>query len=501
MLPIVGLGGSAGGLAALQQFFAAMPADSGMAFVVIMHLDPQHESLLAELLQRTTAMPVLQVVGHVRVEPNRVYVIPPAKHLSMTDGSLALSDMARRGGNHVAVDLFFRTLADTHGPHSAAIVLSGADGDGAIGIKRIKERGGLSIAQDPGEAEHDSMPRSAIATGMVDWIMPVAAMPARLVEYWASESRLKLPPEEDRGETPEVQTDRADEEAALRDILGLLKARTGHDFSYYKRATILRRIGRRMLVNGVQDLAGYLQYLRAHPSEASALLHDLLISVTNFFRDRDSFAALEQRILLLFRDKGPNDTVRAWVTACATGEEAYSVAILLLEHASRLQHPPKVQVFATDLDENAINAARDGSYPETIAADVSEERLRRFFNKRHGGYQVKREVRENVLFALHDLLKDSPFSRLELVTCRNLLIYLNTDAQTRALEIFHFGLRPEGLLFLGSSESVDETSPLFAVVDKKRRIYSRLTTTRLGLPVISMARAKHALAGAALPRG
>jgi two-component system CheB/CheR fusion protein len=485
--PVVGLGGSAGGLAALQTFFAQAPADSGIAFVVIMHLSSEHESMLADLLQRTTSMPVLQVQGLIKVEPNHVYVIPPAKHLSMADGHLHLSDPSRLPGRHVAVDLFFRTLADTQGPHAAAIVLSGADGDGAIGIKRIKERGGLTVAQEPREAEHESMPRAAIATGMVDWVLPVAEMPKRLLAYWHIEGRLRLPaedgPQPARADAPPPNAQDPDEgERALHDILAFLRTRTGRDFTCYKRATILRRIGRRMQVNEIEDPQTYLHFLRTHPGEAGALLQDLLISVTNFFRDRDAFEALEAEVPRLFQGKGPLDAIRVWVAACATGEEAYSVAMLLCEHAGTLDHPPAIQVFATDLDENAIHTARDGVYPETIAADVSEERLRRFFSKEHGGYRIKRELREMVLFALHDLLKDSPFSRLDLVTCRNLLIYLNHDAQTRALEVFHFALGGRGLLFLGSSESVDEDSPLFAVTDKKHRLYVRRAATPSRIP-------------------
>ncbi len=485
---VVGLGGSAGGQAALEAFFRAMPPDSGMAFVVIMHLSPEHESILAQVIQRWTAMPVAQVQGTTEIEPDHVYVIPPAKNLSMEDGKLVLSNPARRPrGKHVAVDLFFRTLADTHGPHSAAIVLSGGDGDGAIGIKRIKERGGLTITQDPTQAEQDSMPRASIATGMVDWVLPAADMPGKLLDYWRTGSRLQLPVEEAEppapGETHSAPgrslTPRV--EATLHGILSFLQVRTGHNFSYYKRATVLRRIARRMQVNGIEDPAAYLVFIRTHPGEPTALLQDLLISVTNFFRDRDAFAALEANVPALFRHKGSKDTVRVWVAACATGEEAYSVAMLLCEYAATLEHPPKLQVFATDLDDGAITAARTAVYPETISADVSTERLRRFFTRGHGEYVVKREVREIVLFALHDLLKDSPFSRVDLVTCRNLLIYLNRDAQARALEIFHFALQPEGKLFLGSSESVDEGNPLFAALDKKWRLYVRRAGRRVGV--------------------
>ncbi len=489
-LRVVGLGGSAGGLAALQGFFGAMPPDSGMTFVVIMHLAPEHGSTLAEQLQRSTSMPVRQVQTRLKIEPDHVYVIPPARYLSLTDGHLELSGMARPPGRQVAVDLFFRTLADTHGPHSAAVVLSGADADGAVGIKRVKERGGLTVVQDPNEAEHLGMPRSSIATGLVDWVLPAADMPAKLIEYWAVEGRLRLPPEADGPAGSDASPRPEDEarsplEAALHEILGFLRVRTGHDFTYYKRTTVLRRIGRRMQVNGVEEPREYLDFIRSHPAEPDALLRDLLISVTNFFRDRDAFTALERCLPAIFQGKGPQDAVRVWVPACATGEEAYSVAILLREYAGTLAHPPNLQVFATDMDERAIQQARDAMYPETIAADVSTERLHRFFTRERDGYRVNREVRGIVLFALHDLLKDSPFSRLDMVTCRNLLIYLNRDAQARALDIFHFALRPEGTLFLGSPESVDDGSPLFAEVDHKRRIYVRCTGARTGLPMLA----------------
>ena len=486
MLPMVGLGGSAGSIPALKSFFEALPPDTGMAFVVILHLSATHDSMLAPLLQRSTPMRVVQVTETERVEANTVYVIPPGKALKTVDGHLRLSELTSDRGRHVAVDLFFRTLADTYGPHSTAIVLSGGDGDGAIGIKRIKERGGLTIAQDPGEAEHPSMPQSSIATGMVDWVLPVSQMASRLLEYHRLEQQLKLPPEDAPQVAPASTADSVTSaESALRDVLNFLRTRTGRDFSYYKRATILRRIGRRMQVNGVDDLVSYLGCLRTRPGEAGALLEDLLISVTNFFRDADCFDALQAQIPQLFRDKGQNDSVRVWVVACATGEEAYSIAMLLHEHARTLEAPPVIQVFATDLGEDAIQAARDGLYPPTIEADVSEARLRRFFLKEHHGYRVRREVRETGLFALHDVLKDSPFSRLDLVSCRNLLIYLNREAQARALDTFHFALRPGAALFLGSSEAVEEGSPLFTVIDKKCRLYHQRPVNRSGLPVPS----------------
>ncbi|HYF42552.1 MAG TPA: CheR family methyltransferase, partial [Ramlibacter sp.] len=478
-VPLVGLGGSAGAIPGLQQFFQSMPADAGLAFVVVIHLAPEHESELAQVLQRCTRMRVTRLDQREQIKPNTVYVIPPSKLIRAEEGFLCLEEPLPNRARHVAVDLFFRTLADTHGAHGAAVVLSGADGDGAIGLKRIKERGGLTIAQNPDECEQASMPRTAIATGMVDWVLPVADIAPRLLAYFRLEKHLQLPAEE----VPAAPAQNAADEALLRDILSFLRTRTGRDFTNYKRATIVRRIGRRMQVNGTDNLAGYLNFLRTRPGEASALLQDLLISVTNFFRDADCFTALEQHLGELFRNKGANDAVRVWVPACATGEEAYSIAMLLCDFAREMDAPPLIQVFATDLDEEAIRIAREAIYPSTIEADVSEERLRRYFTREHRGWRVRRELREMVLFAQHDVLKDSPFSRLDLISCRNLLIYLNREAQQRVFQTFHFALKPQGLLFLGSSETADEAGSLYTVLDKKHRLFGQRALPRPNLPV------------------
>ncbi|HEX4086367.1 MAG TPA: CheR family methyltransferase [Chthoniobacteraceae bacterium] len=483
MTPMIGIGGSAGSIPAMERFFKSITPESGMIFVVILHLSPTHTSSLAEMIGRWTSMKVVQAENGEKVAPNTVYVIPPGKFLATVDGHLRLTELQGDRGKRVAVDLFFRSLADTHGPHAAAIILSGADGDGALGLKRIKERGGLTIAQDPDEAEHRGMPRSAIDTGMVDWVLEASEISGRLVSYFNQEKELKLPPEDGpQPAKPAVPPPDLDE-VALRDVLSYLRSRTGRDFSYYKRATIVRRISRRMQVNGVEDVPNYLSFLRMHPGESGALLQDLLISVTNFFRDRDAFEAIELRIPELFKHKGPGDAVRVWVPACATGEEAYSLAMLLLEHARKIEHPPVLQVFACDLDEDAIRKARIGIYPESSVADVSDERLRRFFMKEHTGYRVRRELREMVLFATHDLLKDAPFSRMDLISCRNLMIYLTREAQLRLLDIFHFAMKSHAVLFLGSSESIDENSPLFRVQDKKHRIYVQQPVPRTSLPV------------------
>ncbi len=471
LLPMVGVGGSAGAVPALRTFFEAIAPDTGMVFVVVLHLAADHESSLAEIIGRATSMPVAQVHGTVKVEANHIYVVPPGKAIESVDGHLTAVDLTPDHGRRVAVDLFFRTLADSHGPRCSAVVLSGADGDGAIGVKRIKERGGLTIAQDPDEAEFEGMPRSAIATGMVDWVLRLADMPGQLVRYHALLPRLRLPPEKGVSLQVAVPRDEDDLEATLREVLVYLRTQTGRDFTSYKRATVLRRLGRRMSVNGIEDLPGYLAFLRTNPGESGALLQDLLISVSNFFRDRDAFDALATHIPALFADKAANDDLRVWVVGCASGEEAYSIAMLLFEHARLLDAPPSIQVFATDLAEDAVRVGRDAVYPPAIAADVSPARLRRFFTKDHRGYRVCSELREAVLFAVHDVLHDPPFSRLDLVSCRNLLIYFDREAQARAFETLHFGLRPGGRLFLGAAETTEPRGDLFAAVDKRHRLY------------------------------
>ena len=486
-LPVVGLGGSAGSIQALQRFFQSTPLDTGLAYVVVVHLSAVNDSSLPLLVSSWTSMHVKAASNGDRLEANCVYVVPPGKHVAAVDGSLKLSDVESERGGRVPVDLFFRSLADTHGAHAVAIVLSGTDADGTIGIKRVKERGGLTIAQDPRESEYSSMPQSAIATGMVDWVLPVAEMPGRVFEYVRRERGGSKPPEraEEQGRS---SLSPAAEEDALRQVLDFLQARTGRDFSYYKRATVVRRIARRVQVNGLADVAAYLAFLRTHLGEAGALLQDLLISVTNFFRDQQVFEALDSMLPDLFRGKGPADTVRVWVPACATGEEAYSIAMLLSTYARTLDAPPALQVFGCDLDEAAIQVARSGLYPATIIADVDEPQLRQFFTKEPRGYRIRRELREMAVFATHDLLTDSPFSRMDLISCRNLLIYLNEDAQRRAHDIFHFALRPGGTLLLGLSETVDEKSSLFRPIDKRHRIYRQVPPERPSWSALSRAR-------------
>lgn len=473
--PVVGMGASAGGLEALLRFFEHMPAGNGMAFVVILHLAPDHESNVAEILQRVTQMPVIQVVGTTAIQADHVYVIPPNHDLEMNDGELRLAEPSRASGKQVAIDLFFRSLAQTHQARTIAIVLSGTGSDGASGLARVKERGGVTLAQTPDDAAYDGMPMAAIASGMVDFVVSAVDMPQRLLDLWGNARRIRLPT--DAGSSLKVialenaEAARQSEEA-LRDIMGLLRRQSKNDFRHYKRATVLRRIERRLQVRGLADLPAYHDYLRDHPEETVPLLQDMLISVTNFFRDREAFEALERDWLPgLFDSRSPDEPLRAWVAGCATGEEAYSIAMLLREQMEAHPFAGELQVFATDIDERALGQARGGLYPASITTDVSPLRLRQFFIKEHEQFRVVKQVRERVLFALHNVLRDPPFSRLDLICCRNLLIYLDREAQTRALETFRFALKPGGLLFLGTSESADAAPNLFTVVDKKHRIY------------------------------
>ena len=473
--PVVGIGASAGGLGALIRFFEQMPAVNGMAFVVILHLSPTHESNAAGILQRATKMPVTQVSQRTAIEADHVYVIPPNHDLAMDDGYLQLAEPTRVSGKHVVIDLFFRTLAQVHKERAVAVVLSGTGSDGAAGLARVKERGGVTLVQAPEDADYDGMPKAAIATGMVDFVAGVADLPQRLLELWANARRIRLPA--DAAVVMQVSAEETAEaarraEEALRDIMALLRGYSKNDFRHYKRATVLRRIERRLQVNSLPDLPTYRDYLRDHPEEARPLLQDMLISVTNFFRDRNAFEALERMALPeLLENRSNEDGLRAWVAGCATGEEAYSIAILLREQLDLKNAACDLQVFATDIDERAISAGRSALYSEAISTDVSPLRLRQFFSKEHDKFRVVKKVREKVLFARHNVLRDPPFSRLDLICCRNLLIYLDREAQTRVLEMFRFALKPGGYLFLGMSEATEAAPDLFSVVDKKNRIY------------------------------
>jgi two-component system CheB/CheR fusion protein len=480
--PVVGIGASAGGLPALLRFFEHMPQQTGMAFVVILHLSPRHKSTADHVLQRATRMPVVQVSEPVKIRPDHVYVIPPNRHLTMADSSLGLTEMERPRGAHVAIDIFFRTLAEVHRERAVAIVMSGTGSDGAVGLTRIKEQGGVTIAQSPADAEHEGMPDAAIRTGVVDFVLPVGDMPQKLIELWQNARTIEMPPVGD-GEVQVAHVPEPDAveqaEAALQRVIAILLNRTGHDFKQYKRATILRRIERRLQVRAVHTLPEYRALLEADPRECNALLDDMLIGVTNFFRDREAFEAVERDIIPeLFKDKEPGDEIRVWVPACSSGEEAYSLAMLLADHAADMPQPPPFQVFASDIDNGAIAQARGGSYPSSIITDVAPVRLRRHFTKEDDRYHIRKGIRDRILFAAHNVLRDPPFSRLDMVSCRNLLIYLNREVQARVLEMFHFALKPGGYLFLGSSESAESVADYFVVVDKKNRIYRARQTSR-----------------------
>ncbi|HZR62810.1 MAG TPA: chemotaxis protein CheB [Xanthobacteraceae bacterium] len=455
---IVAIGASAGGIQALQSFFAALPDRTGAAFVVVVHLDPGHRSEMPQILAARTKMPVVQVGSRNRLEADHVYVIPPDRRLQMVDHEISALQFDEPRGQRTPIDLFFRSMAERLGD-GFAVILSGAGSDGAIGVRAIKEAGGIILIQEPNEAEYSSMPRSAIATGVADFVLPVLDLAKRLVDLIQIKESV----------APNV---RNFDEELLRRVIAHLRVRTGHDFSKYKRSTVLRRIARRMQVNRADDLQQYYDVMRDHADEAQALLGDLLISVTTFFRDGEAFEKIAKEVIPdLFKDQAADETIRVWVSGCATGEEAYSFAMLLLEEASRHPLRPPIQVFGSDLDSRALALAREGRFPAAIESDVSEERLRRFFAREGDHYRVRQEVRDIVLFAVHDLLKDPPFSHVHLISCRNVLIYLDRELQEQLSSTFHYALNPGGYLFLGASESAENPSGLFRSIDRAARIY------------------------------
>jgi len=463
--PMVVIGASAGGIKALQTFFEDAPPDCGAAFIVVVHLDPEHHSELPHILSQRTRMPVVQVQDREKLVADHVYVIAPDRRLQIVDHEISSAEFEEPRGRRAPIDLLFRSVAERLGD-GIAIVLSGAGSDGALGVRAVKESGGIILVQDPVEAEYSSMPRSAIATGVVDVVAPVRELAAHLVTVL----RLKQ-------KTGSLVEQAEHNDDLLRRIFSHLRARTGHDFSKYKRSTMLRRIVRRMQVTRREDLQGYYSALRDDLDEAQALMSDLLISVTTFFRDRDLFEQLQRSVLpQLF--KADAESIRVWVAGCATGEEAYSIAILLLEEAAKHQLRPTIQVFGSDIDARALATAREGRYPTAIETDVSEERLRRFFTRESDSdtYRVRQEVRDIVLFAAHDMAKDPPFSHVDLITCRNVLIYLERELQEQVCVTFHYALKPQGYLMLGASESADQPPGLFRLVDRTARLFQSTAT-------------------------
>jgi len=474
--PIVGLGASAGGLEALEQFLRQVPKGSGLAFVIIQHLDPTHQGIMAELLQRTTEMDVFQVRDRMEVKPNCVYVIPPNRDMSILHGMLHLFEPAAPRGLRLPIDFFLRSLAEDRRESSIGVVLSGMGSDGTIGLRAIKEKGGLVLVQEPASAKFDSMPRSAIIAGLADMVAPAEELPAKIIDYLRHAVRLskeKFPLEEK-------------EQGALEKIVILLRAKTGHDFSLYKTNTVCRRIERRMGLHQINRIAGYVRYLQENPQEVELLFRELLIGVTSFFRDPESWDNLQQKVIpALLEGRQDGAGFRAWSAGCSTGEEAYSLAIVFkeaLEQAAPGQDF-NVQIFATDLDRDAIDKARQGHYPVGIAADLTPERLRRFFVQEEGGYRVGKEIREMVTFAVQNVIMDPPFTRLDVLICRNLLIYLTPELQKKLLPLFHYSLKPGGVLFLGSAETVGAHPHLFDPFHLKSRLFRRIESVLEGEPV------------------
>ena len=477
--PVVGIGASAGGLEAFEAFFRACPVDTGMAFVLVSHLDPDHQSLLTEILQRCTEMPVAEAIDQIRVESDHVYVIPPNREIAILDGALQLSLPNHVRGQRMPIDSFLRSLADDQAELAIGIILSGTATDGTLGLRAIQAAGGVCMVQDPSTAQYDGMPRSAITAGYATHILPVDKMPSMLIGL-NRQSKL-------RQKVPLILPAR--DVSGLNHILQQIRKITGHDFSLYKKSTIVRRIERRMAQNNIDDMSVYAHFIKRDSGEVQALFRELLINVTSFFRDPDAFDVLKQDILpLLLADKPDDYVFRVWVAGCASGEEAYSIAIVLRESMEETHQNFKVQIYATDLDEEAINVARSGCYPAGIKQDVTEERLRRYFIRdQAAGYKIKKDIREMVVFAVQSVIKDPPFTKLDMLSCRNLMIYLETEQQDRLIPNFHYALKPGGVLFLSSSESITHQPELFTALNRKWKFYrASYNSVKLNLPLSEM---------------
>jgi two-component system, chemotaxis family, CheB/CheR fusion protein len=464
--PIIGIGASAGGLEASGQFLKSVPEGSGMAYVLVQHLDPTHKGVMVELLQRSTAMKVVQARDRTKVLPNRVYVIPPNKDMSIFRGVLHMLEPREPRGLRLPIDFFFRSLAEDRKQLSIGVILSGMGSDGTMGLRAIKEKSGVVLVQEPSSAKFDSMPRSAIETGLADIVAPPEELPAKIINY------LKHAPLIVKPETMlESKT-----QSGLEKVIILLRAQTGQDFSMYKKSTLYRRIERRMGIHQIGKIGSYIRYLQDNPAELEILFKELLIGVTSFFRDPEAWEFLKTKAIHALLSRWPDGRVlRAWTPACSTGEEAYSLAIVLKEVLELVKDKRglPIQIFATDVDSEAVDKARQGMYPVNIAADVSPERLKRYFIKEEGGYRISKDIREAVTFAQQNLLSDPPFTKLDVLTCRNLLIYLVSEMQKNLIPLFHYTLNPGGILFLGSAETIGGFTELFAPVEAKARIYRR----------------------------
>jgi len=477
--PLVAIGASAGGLEALEQFFHGVPAECGAAFVVVQHLDPTHPGMLVELLQRGTPLSVVQITDGLRVTPNHVYVIPPGASLNLLHGVLHLVPPTEVRGLRLPIDEFFRSMADDRGSDSLAVVLSGMGSDGTLGLRAVKAQAGATFVQEPGDAKFDSMPRSAIDGHLADVIAPASALYARIADYVAHRPATT-------GTAPRMLADT--ERLALDKVVLLLRSQTGHDFSQYKLSTLTRRIQRRMGLHHLTDMADYARYMRENPAEGELLYRELLVGVTRFFRDPAVWEQLRTDVLPdMLAGRSPSQPLRAWVTACSTGEEAYSLAITCLEVCRTLgvSASPAVQIFATDLDPDAIGRARAGVYPTNVSADVPPALLERYFVSSERGYRVAQEVRELVVFATQNVVMDPPFTRLDLISCRNLLIYLMPELQRRVIPLFHYSLASRGVLLLGTAETIGNATALFTTISDTSRLYRRIDTP-VGTPSLAM---------------
>lgn len=475
--PIVGIGASAGGLEALELFMGHVPSDSGMAFVIVQHLDPTHKGVMAELLQRGTSMNVVQVTDGMHVQPNSVYVIPPNKDMSILHGVLHLLDPVAPRGLRLPIDYFLRSLADDQQERCIGVILSGMGSDGTLGLRAIKEKAGLVLVQDPASAKFDGMPRSAIDAGLADVVAPAEELPAKIRDYLR---HVPLAPK------PRLATEDTGN-SGIEKVVILLRARMGHDFSLYKRNTLYRRVERRMGLHKIEKMASYIRYLQENPNEIELLFKELLIGVTSFFRDRPAWDILASDVIpSLLKERMVSQPFRAWIPACSTGEEAYSLAVLLREAAEKepFFQSFSAQIFGTDLDSDAIDKARAGIFPANVVADISAERLGRFFvETENGSYSVSKAIREMAIFAVQNVIMDPPFTKLDCISCRNLLIYLTPELQRKLIPLFHYSLKPGGILFLGGSETISGFEEFFAPIDSKARIYRRLDTVPRAEPM------------------
>jgi len=465
--PVVALGASAGGLEAFTRFFKALPPDTGMAFIVVAHLDPTHVSLLPDLLQKQTVMKVVQAKNKQKIQPNSVYVIPPNKDLSILNRVLFLLPPPRARGMNLPINRFFCSLAQDQGERASAIVLSGTGTDGTLGVKAIKAAGGVVLVQDEASALYTGMPKSEADSGYVDYTLPSEKMPDKLISYFSTERSSIVP-------AGSVENTRFADE--LPKILVILRNHTGHDFSLYKRNTLLRRVERRLHVHQIDSISSYIQFLQKSETEAAILFKDLLIGVTSFFRDPEAFDILKQQVIpKLLSERADDQVIRIWVPGCSTGEEVYSIAMVFDEVMESMNRQVSLQLFGTDIDDGAIEFARVGLYPPGIRNDVNPERLKRFFiQEKSGFFYIKKGIRERIIFALQNVIKDPPFTKLDMLSCRNLLIYLTAELQKKLLPIFGYSLKPNGILFLGSSETIGMATDLFAPLDRKWKIYRQL---------------------------